>query len=109
MRTCARDPSMSKGASTWSKGMEAFSRSNSGACSVAKRPPHGLAGRRRSPAAPAAGGRSRVGSPVGSELRLALVLARPHLDRQAPQLDEALGRLVAEGVARAVGGQLACT
>ena len=45
---------MSKGASTWSKGMEAFSRSNRGSWPALKRPPQGLPVP-AAPAAPAAG------------------------------------------------------
>ena len=100
------EPATSKGARTWSKGIEAFNRSNKGAWSAAKRPPHGLP----EPAAEAGPG---AGTPlsvppaapgpallvrVGEHLEQALMPTRIDLHREAPKLDEAHSGLVAERV-----------
>ena len=108
--------------------MDAFRRSNRGSWPAANRPPHGLSvptpgvPRRR----PGGGsgcaqdrrvdsGGGRPGRPPGRagsyrlssrRSNLALTLAGPDLHGQPPQLDEALGGFVAEGIAGAVGGEL---
>ena len=76
MRTCARDPAMSNGARTWSNGMDAFSRSKSGAWVG------------REAASPGLPGAARLCRRLAHKQTLAP--ARPDLHRQSPQLDEAL-------------------
>ena len=81
MRTWAMDPATSKGASTWSKGMEAFIRSNRGR----------LVGREATAPRFAGAGRAGFGSaPAGSGL---LVRIGEHLEqalvRGAPRLQPA--------------------